>query len=113
MTDAERLLWEQIRMKQLGVWFNRQKLVGGYIVDFYCRSAKLVIEVDGGQHYTDEGKEYDRLRDEYLVSSGLTVLRFTNSEVIENIEGVVESIISKIPLDEAKIPLNPPLQGGD
>ncbi len=113
MTDAERLLWARIRGKQLGGWFNRQKPIGGYIVDFYCRSAKLVIEVDGSQHFTEEGIANDRARDEYLESLGLTVLRFTNTDVIENMEGVLERIYSKIPHDFAKIPLNPPLQGGD
>jgi very-short-patch-repair endonuclease len=96
MTDAERQLWSQIRAKQMGCWFYRQKPIGGYIVDFYCPKAKLVIEVDGGQHFSDENAAYDRVRSEYLASAGLTVLRFTNSEVIKNIEGVVESIKSKI-----------------
>ena len=97
LTDAERLLWAQIRRKQLGGWFNRQKPIGGYIVDYYCRSAKLVIEVDGSQHFTDENIAYDKARDEYLKSLGLTVLRFTNSDVMKNIEGVLENIRSKIP----------------
>jgi len=96
MTDAETLLWAHIRGKQLGCWFNRQKPIGKYIVDFYCRSAKLVIEVDGGQHFIEENIEQDKARDEYLESLGLTVLRFTNSDVIKNLEGVLERIYSKI-----------------
>jgi very-short-patch-repair endonuclease len=98
MTDAERLLWSKIRMKQLkGLMFARQKPLGEYIADFYCHRAKLVIEVDGGQHFTNDTREYDRIRDEYLGSMGLTVLRFTNSDVIDNIEGVVSVIEQKLP----------------
>ncbi|MGD1118473.1 MAG: DUF559 domain-containing protein, partial [Dehalococcoidales bacterium] len=64
MTDAERSLWSKLRMRQLqGLIFYRQKPIGGYIVDFYCPKAKLVIEVDGGQHFTAEGVEYDKARD--------------------------------------------------
>jgi very-short-patch-repair endonuclease len=93
MTDAERHLWTRIRMNQLkGRRFYRQKPIGDYIVDFFCPGAKLVIEVDGGQHYSDETAEYDRIRDEYLRSLGLRVLRFANTDVLTCIEGVVESI---------------------
>ena len=99
MTDAKRYLWTKIRMKQLkGYQFYRQKPIGDYIVDFFCPKAKLVIEVDGSQHYSDETTEYDRIRDEYLMSLGLRVMRFTNTEVMKNIEGVIESIIKEIPL---------------
>ncbi|MBN1161313.1 MAG: endonuclease domain-containing protein [Dehalococcoidales bacterium] len=92
-TDAELLLWSKIRMRQLrGLLFYRQKPLGGYIVDFYCPKAKLVIEVDGGQHLTPGVIEYDRGRDEYMASMGLRMLRFINTDVIENIDGVVEVI---------------------
>jgi len=92
-TDAEILLWSKIRMKQLGgLLFYRQKPLGGYIADFYCPKAKLAIEVDGGQHLTAEAVEYDRVRDEYMATMGLKVLRFTNTDVTENIEGVIEVI---------------------
>ena len=98
MTDAEILLWSKIRMKQLkGLMFSRQKPLGEYIADFYCAKAKLVIEVDGGQHFSDDSIEYDRIRDEFMESMGLKVLRFTNTDVIENIEGVVEVIVEKLP----------------
>jgi len=97
MTDAERHLWSKIRMKQLrGYQFYRQKPVGDYIVDFFCPRAKLVIEVDGSQHFSDEMIEYDRIRNEYLSSLGLRVLRFTNVDVLTHIESVVESIIENI-----------------
>ena len=93
MTDAERHLWAKIRMKQLkGYQFYRQKPVGDYIVDFFCPRAKLVIEVDGSQHFSSETTDYDRIRDEYLRSLGLRVLRFTNIEVLTNTEGVLERI---------------------
>ena len=97
MTDAERHLWAKIRMKQLkGYQFYRQKPIGDYIVDFFCPRAKLVIEVDGSHHLVGEKIEYDRIRGEYLSSLGLRVLRFTNTDVLTNIGGVVESIIENM-----------------
>ena len=110
MTDAERHLWAKIRMKQLkGYQFYRQKPVGDYIVDFFCPRAKLVIEVDGSQHFSDEMTVYDRIRDESLRSLGLKVLRFTNTEVLTNTEGVLERISENM----EEIPLCPPLQKGE
>ena len=107
MTDAERHLWAKIRMKQLkGYQFYRQKPIGDYIVDFFCPRAKLVIEVDGSQHFSDEMTEYDRIRNEYLSSLGLRVLRFTNTDVLTHIERVVESI-------DKEIPLSPPFAKGE
>ena len=97
MTDAERKLWAYIRRKQIhGRQFYRQFVIGNYIVDFYCPKAKLVIEVDGGQHFTEEGKESDRNRDLYLERLALRVLRFNNREVLTNIEGVVHEIGSAV-----------------
>ena len=93
MTDAERLLWSKMRGKQLkGCQFNRQKPIGNYIVDFYCRKAKLVVEVDGGQHYSYDGTQKDRVRDAYMSQHGLKVLCFSDREIFENIDGVVEAI---------------------
>ena len=92
-TEAEILLWSKIRLRQLsGLLFYRQKPLGGYIVDFYCPKAKLVIEADGGQHFEKSAKEYDQIRDEFLRNMGLTVIRFTNVDVLDKIEGVVEVI---------------------
>jgi very-short-patch-repair endonuclease len=100
MTDAERHLWSKLRMRQIhGLIFYRQKPIGEYIADFYCPKAKLVIEVDGGQHFSDEGVEYDRARDEYISGLGLVVIRFTNNDVLGNIDGVIEKIFEKIPLN--------------
>lgn len=97
MTDAEKLLWSKLRMKQLkGLMFSRQKPLGEYIADFYCHRAKLVIEVDGGHHFSADSTEYDRIRDEFMQSTGLMVLRFTNKEVMDNIEGVMEVIENQI-----------------
>jgi very-short-patch-repair endonuclease len=98
MTDAEKLLWSKLRMKQLkGLMFSRQKPLGGYIADFYCHQARLVIEVDGGQHFSDDSIEYDRIRDEFMRCAGLTVIRFTNTDVLKNIEGVMDIIETKLP----------------
>jgi very-short-patch-repair endonuclease len=93
MTDAERLLWSKIRAKQLkGYQFYRQRIIGNYIVDFYCPKAKLVIELDGGQHYSNEGLERDKIRDDYVSEQKLKVLRFSDRDVFENLNGVVEKI---------------------
>ncbi|OGL44486.1 MAG: hypothetical protein A2W05_00010 [Candidatus Schekmanbacteria bacterium RBG_16_38_10] len=93
MTEAERLLWEKIRGKQLkGYQFYRQKTIGNYIVDFHCPKAKLVIELDGGQHYSSEGKAKDKERDGYMEGIGLRVLRFSDREVFKNTQGVLEKI---------------------
>ena len=99
MTDAEQMLWQRLRRKQiLGLQFYRQKPILNYIVDFYCPSANLVIECDGSQHYTDEGLEADRVRDEALAQLGLRVLRFDNGQVLAEIDGVVEQICKKLKL---------------
>jgi len=101
MTDAERHLWSKIRMRQINdCQFFRQRIIGDYIVDFFCPRAKLVIEVDGSQHESDEILEADRKRDEYLQNQGLTVLRFNDVEVLNNIEGVVENILENVRVNE-------------
>jgi len=93
MTDVERLLWSKIRCKQLkGYQFYRQKPIGDYIVDFYSPKAKLVIEVDGGQHYNIDGKQKDEVRDRYMKQMGLKVFRFSDAEILNNIDGVIEII---------------------
>ena len=97
MTDAEVLLWAKVRRRQLfDLQFHRQKPIGQYIVDFYCPDAQLVVEIDGGQHYMPEGKLNDANRDIYLKSLGLVVLRFSNLEVLHNIEGVMNTIAQHI-----------------
>jgi len=93
MTEAEKLIWAKIRAKQLkGYQFYRQKNIGDYIVDFYCPAAKLIIELDGGQHYSPKAMQEDKNRDNYLQKLGFKVLRFSNSEVFDNTQEVLESI---------------------
>ncbi|OGO07733.1 MAG: hypothetical protein A2Y92_06030 [Chloroflexi bacterium RBG_13_57_8] len=97
MTAAETFLWSKIRMKQMrGHWFYRQKSVGEYIADFYCPKSKMVVEVDGRQHFSGDMIEYDKARSEYMAGLGLRVLRFTNLEVLTNIRGVLEKIESEL-----------------
>ncbi len=93
MTNTERLLWSKIRRKQLkGYQFYRQRIIGNYIVDFYCPKRKLIIELDGSQHYGEEGIKKDKRRDAYLKDIGLKILRFSDREVFENLNGVLERI---------------------
>ena len=93
MTDAERSLWSNIRRKQLKDYqFYRQKNIGNYIVDFYCPAAKLIVEIDGGQHYSDESIQKDKGRDHYLKNLGFTVLRYSNRDIFKRLDGVLEEI---------------------
>jgi very-short-patch-repair endonuclease len=97
MTEAESFLWQRIRRKQLkDRQFYRQKNIDNYIVDFYCPSAKVIVELDGGQHYTQEAIREDQVRNKYLESLGFTVLRFSDREVFKNIEGVLERILEHL-----------------
>jgi len=97
MTDAERRLWSKLRLKQLnGYQFYRQMVIGNYIVDFCSPALKMVIEVDGSQHYSNEGRASDEIRDKYLHDLGLKVLRFNDREVLTNICGVVENILENM-----------------
>ncbi len=109
MTDAERRLWRQLRQRQLGGFkFRRQLPLGPYIVDFICLEARLIIELDGGQHQEQEA--YDQARDEWLQRSGYRVLRFWNNEVFENMEGVLQRIDGELGggLDVPPHPVPPP-----
>ena len=93
MTDAEQWPWQRLRRKQiLGLQSYRQKRILNFIVDFYCPAANLVIECDGGQHYTAEGLEADRARDQALAQLGLNVLRFDNRQILTEIDAMVEQI---------------------
>lgn len=94
MTKEERHLWYDF-LRQLPVTFNRQKVIGPYIADFYCGSAKLVIELDGSQHYEENGIASDAERDNYLASLGLRVLRYSNADVNHNFNGVCEDILTQ------------------
>lgn len=93
MPDAEKLLWSKVRRNQLkGYQFYRQKIIGDYIVDFYCPRANLIIEFDGGQHYTEESIKKDSRRDNYLKRQRYIVLRFSDKEIFENLKGALERI---------------------
>ena len=95
MTKEERHLWYDF-FKATGVQAHRQKPIGPYIVDFYIASAKLVVELDGSQHYEDDGKAADQKRDEFLRWQGLTVLRYSNADVNRNFQGVCEDIMRQL-----------------
>jgi len=95
MTKEERHLWYDF-FKTLNLTVNRQKVIGNYIVDFYIAQAKLVIEIDGSQHYTDENKYADVKRDNYMADLGLRVLRYSNLEINRNFESVCTDIFNAI-----------------
>ena len=94
MTPAEKLLWRQIRANKLGIRFRRQQVIQGFIVDFYCHKAGLVIEVDGDIH--DLQKEEDERREKVLRELGLRIVRFGNDEVGRNLSAVVGKIREQI-----------------
>ena len=94
MTKEERRLWYDF-LKNFPVTVKRQKIIGGYIADFYIPAVKVVIELDGSQHYSEEGQEYDKERNEYMESAGITVLRYSNSDINQNFTGVCEDIRQK------------------
>jgi len=97
MTDAEIRLWSRIRMRRLNNHsFFRQRIINNYIVDFYCPKAKLIIEIDGAQHFTPELALKDAKRDDYFKSRGMSVLRFTDTEVLNNTESVLNQILVNI-----------------
>ena len=91
MTPQERDLWYQY-LRHHPLKFTRQKVLGKYIADFYCASAKLVIELDGSQHYEDKGQEADRERTHFLRQYGIRVLRIPNNAVSQNLRGVCDYI---------------------
>ncbi|MBA4381668.1 MAG: ATP-dependent helicase, partial [Sideroxydans sp.] len=108
-TDAENLLWQILRRNQLhGFGFRRQHPLGPYILDFYCHQAKLVIELDGGQHAEESQLKHDEARSAWLKEQGITVLRFWNNEALANTEGMLQKISEVL----ASSPLpNPPPEG--
>ena len=90
------MLWSRIRRKQINdIQFYRQKPIENFIVDFYAPSAKLVIEIDGGQHFEEEHSQKDSRRDAHLQKLGLKVLRFDNLQVLHFIDGVLEVIFNE------------------
>lgn len=102
MPTPEKILWQKLRAKQMyGYKFRRQYGIDRFVVDFYCSQVKLAIEVDGDTHY-GQNKEADSIRQKYIESLKISFLRFTNREIMENINGVVERIVQELP------PLTPP-----
>ncbi len=95
MTKEERHLWYDF-LRSYPVRFSRQKILGKYIADFYSASAKLVIELDGSQHYEETGLEYDARRERYLKEYGVTIIRIPNNAINENFEGVCEYLDHEI-----------------
>ena len=91
MTPEERKLWYEY-LSKFPVRFRRQVTVGRYILDFYCAKAKLAIEIDGSQHYLPQGKQHDLCRTNYLNEQGIKVLRFTNHEVMDQLQSVCTMI---------------------
>ena len=94
-TPQERRLWYGF-LSTRSIRFQRQKPIGNYIVDFYCHSQKLVVEIDGGQHFEPSAVQYDVNRSHFLESQGLRVIRFTNLDVDRNFDGVCEVILKEI-----------------
>lgn len=91
MTREERQLWYDF-LREYPIRFLRQKVIGSYVVDFYCAAAKLVVELDGSQHYEEKGIADDQTRTEFLQKYDLRVLRFSNNDVMKNFEGVCTAI---------------------
>ncbi len=107
MTPAEKVLWDRLRCKQVGgVRFRRQQIIDGFIADFYCHSAKLVIEADGGVHHAQA--DYDRERDNIIAMHDLTILRFTNYQILNDTQTVIACIKAAV---YASSPI-PPLEEG-
>ena len=94
-TRQENHLWYDF-LRTYPVRFQRQKTIGGFIVDFYCHYAKLVIELDGSQHYTDDGKAYDAERTSILEKYGLSIMRFSNNDIDNKFQAVCNMIDQKI-----------------
>ena len=113
MTKEERHLWYDF-LKSLPCTVHRQKVIGNYIIDFYCAGAKLVIELDGSQHYEESGKNADLARDSFLQSQGLTVLRYSNRDINCSFPAVCQDILLHINTSSASLPSAPsPLGEGN
>jgi very-short-patch-repair endonuclease len=98
MTDSEQALWARLRGKQLkDIQFYRQRPIGKAIVDFYAPKAKLVVEVDGSQHFTPDNTQKDEKRSAVLENQGLRILRFNNLQVLQELDAVIEVIFQALP----------------
>ncbi len=109
-TDAESKLWRCLRHRQLdNCKFRRQHPYGNYIVDFVCLDRKVIVELDGSQHFDSE--KYDTARDEFLERAGFVVLRFWNNDILTDTEGALEVILRALRNRATPSPPNPPLEG--
>jgi very-short-patch-repair endonuclease len=110
-TDAERLLWRHLKARQIeGCKFRRQHPYGDYILDFVCLERKVIVELDGSQHF--DSATYDAKRSQFLRLAGFKVLRFWNNEVVGELDGVLEVVRRELVVrDENPSPPNPPLEG--
>jgi very-short-patch-repair endonuclease len=96
-TDAERMLWSELRDQKLnGIGFRRQVPIKNYIADFACHTAKLVVEFDDGQHFSDQAEQADAARSAVIEARGFKVLRFSNHDVMTNRTGVLETIAAAV-----------------
>jgi very-short-patch-repair endonuclease len=117
LSEAERKLWTHLRGRRMaGIRFRRQQPIGPYIVDFYCSKARLIIELDGGQHASDEAVEYDSRRTTWLKSRGYRVLRFSTAEFREKRDSVLDTIwhavqVGALPHPEPPQAVRPSLEG--
>jgi len=110
LTEAERILWKHLRLRQMGEFkFRRQQPIDNFIVDFVCFERRLVVEIAGGHHSGQPAR--DARRDEWLKKQGFTVLRFWNSDVLKEIEAVKERILSALDLCSAPPPSSSPARG--
>ncbi|MEW6683192.1 MAG: DUF559 domain-containing protein [Nitrospirota bacterium] len=113
MTQSEQVLWSRVRRKQIaGIQFYRQRPIAGFVVDFYAPRAKLVVEVDGSQHFAPEGSLQDARRDIVLRGFGLCVLRFDSAEVLRHTDAVTEAIREAVVDRRREIPPPPFFKGG-
>jgi very-short-patch-repair endonuclease len=98
MLRAEVMVWSKLRGKNVkGYKFRRQYSVGTYIIDFYCAELKLAIEIDGESHFIAGSEDHDRKRQEFIESTGIRFLRFTNTDVYERLDGVLDVIMAQLP----------------
>src|SRR5687768_16396818 len=95
-TDVEMRLWQKLRSRKLGADFRRQHPAGSFVLDFYCPTLRLAIELDGGQHANARHEAKDKQRDDWLNERGVTMLRFWNSDITENLGGVLEVVALKV-----------------
>ena len=105
-TDAERRIWSYLRGQRLeGHVFRRQHPVGEYIADFYCHAAKLIVELDGGQHTEPDAVEYDKRRTKAMEAAGVRVIRFSDYEALRHSEMVAQAVLHAV---EARLENRPP-----